>query len=279
MASSHTTKNLQVLLIVLLGTVLLGSTVKAQAGSCSVCKPDECCSQYGYCGKNTSFCGEGCQAGPCLNPTNGVSVGDLVTQQFFDGIANKGKANNKDCPGQNFYSRGVFLEALKSYPRFGRTGSVDDSKREIAAFFAHITHESGYFCYMEETGNKNDNYCDPEKAAEYPCAPGKRYNGRGPLQLTWNYNYGAAGKENNFDGLKSPEIVSTNPLVSFKAALWFWMKNVRPVISQGFGATIEKINGDVECKNKEPIKVKSRIDLYKNYCSQFGVAPGGNLSC
>ena len=143
MASSCITKNLRVLLIVLLGTILLGSTVKAQAGSCSVCKPDECCSQYGYCGKNASYCGEGCQAGPCLNPTNGVSVGDLVTQQFFDGIANKGKANNKDCPGQNFYSRGVFLEALKSYPRFGRTGSVDDSKREIAAFFAHITHESG----------------------------------------------------------------------------------------------------------------------------------------
>ena len=69
-----------------------------------------------------------------------------MTPEFFSGIKNKGITNNPDnCPDQSFYSRDTFLEALKSYPytRFGTTGAVDDSKREIAAFFAHATHETG----------------------------------------------------------------------------------------------------------------------------------------
>lgn len=200
-----------------------------------------------------------------------------MTPGFFDGIKNK--AFDQNCPGKSFYSRDAFLQALNSYPRFGRTGSVDDSKREIAAFFAHVTHETGYLCYKEERGNQNDNYCDQRYIAQYPCSPNKRYNGRGPLQLTWNYNYGEAGKANKFNGLQSPEIVANDPVVSFKAALWFWMQNVRSVIGQGFGATIQKINGAVECNGKEPKKVEARVNLYLDYCKQFGVNPGNNLSC
>ena len=79
--------------------------------------------------------------------------------------------------------------------------------------------------------------------------------------------------------MNSPETVASDAVVSFKTALWFWKENVRSVLSQGFGATINKINGDVECGGKEPDKVQARIDLYTEYCTQFGVAPGDNLSC
>ncbi|GAY32138.1 hypothetical protein CUMW_281050 [Citrus unshiu] len=44
------------------------------------------------------------------------------------------------------YTRDAFLNAANSYPEFG-SGSADDSKREIAAFFAHVTHETGHLCY------------------------------------------------------------------------------------------------------------------------------------
>jgi len=37
----------------------------------------------------------------------------------------------------------AFLEAHDSFYKFGRIGSVDDSKREIAAFFGHVTHDIG----------------------------------------------------------------------------------------------------------------------------------------
>lgn len=202
------------------------------------------------------------------------NVADIVTPEFFNGIINQAGA---DCAGKNFYTRDAFLNALTSFPEFG-TGSNDDSKREIAAFFAHVTHETGHFCYIEEIDGASKDYCD-ETNTQYPCAPGKQYFGRGPIQLTWNYNYGAAGQSLNFDGLNSPETVANDAVVSFKTALWFWKINVRPVLSQGFGATIRAINGAIECNGGAPDAVQARIRYYTDYCNQFGVAPGDNLSC
>ncbi|KAK1379338.1 Endochitinase EP3 [Heracleum sosnowskyi] len=115
--------------------------------------------KYGYCGSGNDYCGEGCQGGPFYNAApsggnNGVSVADIVTDDFFNGITNQATGN---CDGKNLYTRSTFLEALKSYSAFGTSGSGDDSKREIAAFFAHATHETGYFCHKEETDGRNNN--------------------------------------------------------------------------------------------------------------------------
>ena len=63
-----------------------------------------------------------------------------MTDAFFNGIKDQSDAS---CEGRDFYTRAVFLEALGNYQQFGRVGSEDDSKREIAAFFAHVTHETG----------------------------------------------------------------------------------------------------------------------------------------
>lgn len=111
---------------------------------------------------------------------------------------------------------------------------------------------------------------------DYPCKSGKGYYGRGPLQLTWNYNYGEAGKEVGFDGLGTPEIVADDSVISFKASLSYWMNNVAEAMyKEGFGATIKAINS-IECGNP----ANARMDLYKEYCQKFSVDPGtGNLSC
>ncbi|KAL3716212.1 endochitinase EP3-like [Eucalyptus grandis] len=248
------------------------------------CAAGLCCSQYGYCGTGRDYCGVGCQAGPC-DPaaappaTNAVVVGDIVTNAFFNGIINQAAAS---CAGKRFYSRQAFLDALGKFPRFGRVGSVDDSKREIAAFFAHATHETGRFCFIEEIDGRTDpkkTYCDPN-VPQYPCKPGRKYFGRGPLQLSWNYNYGPAGESLGFDGLNSPETVANNPVIAFKAALWFWStNNIQSKLSgQGFGATIRTINS-IECNGRNPGAAQARVTYYTNYCKQFGVAPGGNLNC
>jgi len=134
------------------------------------------------------------------------------------------------------------------------------------------------FCYKEEiNGASGQDYCDKNNR-EYPCVPGKKYYGRGPLQLSWNYNYGPAGRSNNFDGLNNPDIVASDAVVSFKTALWFWMNIVRPVVSQGFGATIRAINS-MECNGGNPGTVQARVKYYRDYCSQLGVAPENNLTC
>nr|DAD25303.1 TPA_asm: hypothetical protein HUJ06_026767 [Nelumbo nucifera] len=251
----------------LVAAILAGLLPESTVGQNCGCAPDKCCSKHGYCGLGDDYCGSGCQEGPCTPVTsNGVSVGDLVTPDFFNGIIGQAAAN---CEGKNFYTRDAFLNALAPYPGFGQTGTPDDSKREIAAFFAHATHETGYFCFINEKEETRKDYCDPSYT-QYPCAPGKQYFGRGPLQLSWNYNYGGAGKSIKFDGLGSPET----------AALWFWMENVHSIITsgQGFGATIKKINSG-ECSGGASDKVQSRIGFYTGYCNQFGVSPGDNLSC
>ncbi|KAJ1424500.1 Lysozyme-like domain superfamily [Sesbania bispinosa] len=256
--------------------MMVSKNVSAQNCGCAA---GLCCSQYGYCGEGDAYCGTGCREGPCYvsqsPPNNDVNVADIVTQEFFNSIIDQADSG---CVGKSFYSRDSFLNALNSYNQFGRIGSVDDSKREIAAAFAHFTHETGHFCYIEEIDGASKDYCD-EKNTEYPCAPNKGYYGRGPIQLSWNFNYGPAGKDNGFDGLNSPETVANDAVVSFKTALWYWMRHVRPVINQGFGATIRAINGQLECDGANPTTVQKRIGYYTQYCSQLGVAPGDNLSC
>ncbi|KAB1213077.1 Chitinase 4 [Morella rubra] len=103
------------------------------------------------------------------------------------------------------------------------------------------------------THNIHPNY------TQYPCNPDQKYYGRGPLRLTWNYNYGAGGSNIGFDGLNSPETLTSDLIISFKTALWFWMNNVHQVISQGFGATIRAINGAIECNGGNSTAVQFRI--------------------
>nr|XP_023887071.1 endochitinase EP3-like [Quercus suber]POE67781.1 endochitinase ep3 [Quercus suber] len=269
-----------ILILVLVG-ILAGFVPGSVNGQNCGCAANLCCSQFGYCGTGNDYCGPGCKEGPCTSgspttpTTNGGSVADIVTQDFFNGIINQADAS---CAGKNFYTRAGFLDALNSYNQFGNLGSADDSKREIAAFFAHVTHETGHFCYIEEINGASQDYCD-ESNTQYPCNANKKYFGRGPLQLTWNYNYGAAGTSIGIDLLNSPETVATDVTVSFKTALWFWMTNVRPVVSQGFGATIRAINGAIECNGGNSGAVQARVQYYTQYCNQLGVAPGDNLTC
>ncbi|KAI3963054.1 hypothetical protein MKW98_028994 [Papaver atlanticum] len=255
--------------------ILLGYFAQFIIGQNCGCSGNLCCSKYGYCGTGDAYCGKGCQSGPC-STSSSVSLESISTPEFFSGIISQADSG---CAGKNFYSYDAFLEAAKSYPSFGRTGSMDDSKREIAAFFAHVTHVTGHFCYKEEINGSSKDYCDKGNK-QFPCASGKEYYGRGPIQLTWNYNYGPAGKSIGFDGINDPETVTNDAVISFKTAFWFWMNNIHSIITsnQGFGPTVRAING-MECNGGNSEAVQARVSYYNTYCTQLSVEPGNNLSC
>ncbi|KAJ0973020.1 hypothetical protein J5N97_020979 [Dioscorea zingiberensis] len=260
--------------LILQALLIAGALVSSVAGQKCGCSPGLCCSEYEFCGKGEEYCGYGCRQGACYKPDS--KVDQIVTQAFFDGIKSKSSAN---CPGKGFYTRAALLEAARNYPHFGGSGTMDDKKREIAAFFAHVSHETQNMCFIEE--NDKGSYCD-KTVKMYPCNPNKKYYGRGPIQLTWSNNYGAAGKAIGFDGLNKPEIVANDRIVSFKASIWFWMTNNahrHMVVNQDFGTTIKLINGENECGGKNPNSVANRVQFYKDYCRQLGVAPGDKLSC
>ena len=84
-----------------------------------------------------------CAASPCLGLGSGgagASVSSVVTEAFFDGI--KSQAGN-GCEGKNFYTRSAFVSAADAFPAFAHGGTEAEGKREIAAFFAHVTYETG----------------------------------------------------------------------------------------------------------------------------------------
>ncbi|KAG5530510.1 hypothetical protein RHGRI_025454 [Rhododendron griersonianum] len=221
-----------------LARILAGAALPTLiSGQSCGCNADECCSQYSYCGTSDAYCGTGCQAGPCTTASGttpiDVSVSDIVTDAFFNVIIDQAVVS---CAGKGFYTWSVFLQVADSYPLFGREGSIDDSKREIAAAFVHFTHQT---------------------------EPGKSYYGRGPIQLSWNFNYEPAGNSIGFDGLNNPDLIATDPLIAFKTALWYWMNLVHSIIvsGQGFGETIRAINS-LECNGGNPATVNARVEYY-----------------
>nr|ACJ61937.1 chitinase [Zea mays subsp. parviglumis] len=259
--------------------LLCAAAGPAAAQNCG-CQPNFCCSKFGYCGTTDAYCGDGCQSGPCRSGggggggSGGANVANVVSDAFFNGIKNQAGSG---CEGKNFYTRSAFLSAVNKYPGFAHGGTEVEGKREIAAFFAHVTHETGRFCYISEI-NKSNAYCDASNR-QWPCAAGQKYYGRGPLQISWNYNYGPAGRDIGFNGLADPNRVAQDAVIAFKTALWFWMNNVHRVMPQGFGATIRAINGALECNGNNPAQMNARVGYYKQYCQQLRVDPGPNLTC
>jgi predicted chitinase len=189
-------------------------------------------------------------------------------------------------PNRNaLYTYGSLITAVQQYPQFCNEGSLEQQKREAAAFLAHISHETGRLVYVEEQ-NPQSTYCDTSNTT-YPYVPGKSYHGRGPLQLSWNYNYGACGNAIGKDLLNQPELVSTDSFITYMSALWFWMTPQSPKPSchtainiSGFGMTINIINGGIECgKGEQTPQALNRIQLYQQYAAVLGVNPGTNLYC
>lgn len=196
---------------------------------------------------------------------------------------------NQFFPNRNsFYTYAGLVDALSAYPGFANSGSEIVQKREAAAFLANVSHETGGLVHIVEQNTANyPHYCDTSQP--YGCPAGTdQYYGRGPIQLSWNFNYKAAGDALGIDLLNNPRLVQTDSAIAWKTGLWYWNTQNGPgtmtphaaiVNGAGFGETIRSINGSIECNGGNPAQVQSRIDTYLRFTGALGVDPGGNLSC
>ncbi|GAA0624479.1 chitinase [Kutzneria viridogrisea] len=196
---------------------------------------------------------------------------------------------NQIFPGRNsFYTYSGLVAALSAYPGFANTGSDTVKKQEAAAFLANVSHETGGLVYIVEQNTANyPHYCDYNQP--YGCPAGQAaYYGRGPIQLSWNFNYKAAGDALGIDLLNNPNLVQNDAAVAWKTGLWYWNTQNGPgtmtphnamVNGAGFGETIRSINGSLECNGGNPGQVQSRVNAYQQITSVLGVAPGNNLYC
>lgn len=112
--------------------------------------------------------------------------------------------------------------ALSADVHFAVYGILDTPLR-LAHFMAQLIHESGSFRYMEEIAS-GQAYEGRRDLGNTEAGDGKRYKGRGPIQLTGRANYRDYGREVGIDFERHPELVAT-PSIGLMVGCMFWKKN------------------------------------------------------
>jgi hypothetical protein len=166
--------------------------------------------------------------------------------------------------------------AQNNYKQFLNEGTIRQQAQEFLVFWAKSSRETsgswsgapspwitqqtingvttdvwrGGMYWVEEVGYSTDpttglsptiNYVDIG-SADFPPSPGRSYYGRGPIQLSWNYNYGAFSYWMYDNGLFAnaadaegrckidqrdkllnlPNLVADCGDISIMSAIWFW---------------------------------------------------------
>ena len=125
-------------------SVVVAQTCGKQANN-AVCANNLCCSQYGYCGSTTAWCGTGCQSGPCTSSSNASPPPPPAAPSSSSGLSSILSRSMFETffPNRNsFYTYDAFTAAAAAYSAFGTTGDAAAKKREIAAFCAHVKQET-----------------------------------------------------------------------------------------------------------------------------------------
>ncbi|WP_165953196.1 chitinase [Pedobacter changchengzhani] len=195
------------------------------------------------------------------------------------------------------------------YADFCNAKDLKTNRKELAAVFAHVAHETRNgidkkfndgLMLIDELAPTSA-YISPNVI--YPAADGKKYYGRGPIQLSYNGNYGFAsdcifGDERVL--LNNPDLVSNNAILAFETAIYFWMTpqsakpsahdvmvgNWQPTQEEqskgfkpGFGMTINIVNGYAECNKSENQKaMQDRIGFYQYFLNKFNISDA-NCAC
>jgi predicted chitinase len=124
---------------------------------------------------------------------------------------------------------------------------VNTPKRK-AAFVAQLAHESAQFRHFEELADGSE-YEGRQDLGNILPGDGKRFKGRGPIQLTGRSNYLAASKALGLDLVNNPKRASDAD-VGFRVAGWFWVsRKLNELADTGdFDRITRRINGGLNGK-------------------------------
>ena len=211
---------------------------------------------------------------------------------------------------------------LVDFEDFINRSSTLNNQRELAAFLANISKETTggwqfpvgggtygdyaqwglYFVHEIGYDDTNSAGAYSQEHPDYPPNPAVGYYGRGPMQLSWNYNYGQLSKFLYNDKnilLDNPNLVQEDGVLAFKSAIWFWMMPQCPkpsshqvmhdlwapqaaeyttekMYKKGFAHTNNIINGGLECRPASTSafteKVILRSELYQYYLEILGLS-------
>eukprot|EP00918_Siedleckia_nematoides_P004837 GHVU01010717.1.p1 GENE.GHVU01010717.1~~GHVU01010717.1.p1 ORF type:complete len:383 (+),score=53.19 GHVU01010717.1:1410-2558(+) len=173
----------------------------------------------------------------------------LISKEIFDSMFKFRMYGG--CDGSGYFTFANFLRASQAYPKFANTGDDESAltrdRRELAAFLAQTStatmgggeapsaypcgvSQAGYCFTQEDVADDAQLYCEGgnpcrDDGFDCSCRAGKSYHGRGPMQLSWNANYGRFGVHKFGDSMlvvNRPELLIGNPVLGWEAALWVW---------------------------------------------------------
>ena len=134
------------------------------------------------------------------------------------------------------------------------------SNLRMAHFIAQIGHETASFLFAEEIADGSA-YEGRSDLGNTQSGDGKRFKGRGLIQLTGRANYAAYSKDSGVDYVAKPELVASDPFVAVDVACWFWnthginkladkddVKAVTKAINGGFNGLDDRIEYLVRAK-------------------------------
>eukprot|EP01107_Rhizomastix_libera_P004286 TRINITY_DN17324_c0_g1_i1.p1 TRINITY_DN17324_c0_g1~~TRINITY_DN17324_c0_g1_i1.p1 ORF type:complete len:264 (+),score=36.73 TRINITY_DN17324_c0_g1_i1:22-792(+) len=90
----------------------------------------------------------------------------------------------------------------------------------IAHFMAQVAHESGELAWWEEFAS-GEEYEGRTDLGNTQPGDGKRFKGRGPIQITGRANYKSCGDALGVDLISTPTLL-LEPKYGFRSASWYW---------------------------------------------------------
>jgi len=126
-----------------------------------------------------------------------------------------------------------------------------------AAFLATIIHESCSFAYTEEIAS-GAAYEGRTDLGNTEAGDGKRYKGRGLIQITGRYNYSAASAALGKDFINHPELLSEPDNATHVSCWWWKTKGLNEIADTGdFKRVTRIVNGGLNGWNNR-LKIYNR---------------------
>lgn len=140
-----------------------------------------------------------------------------------------------------------------------------NTPRRQSVFLAQLAHESGSFRYVEElaSGEAYEGRADLGNTAP---GDGKRFKGRGLIQITGRANYMLVGQELEYDFIANPEDLEKPGPATYSAAWFFWYHRLNKLADiDAFEKITRRINGGINgmedrLKYYEHIKKVLRVE-------------------
>jgi putative chitinase len=133
----------------------------------------------------------------------------------------------------------------------------------MSAFLAQIGHESGQLQYCEEIADGSA-YEGREDLGNLFKGDGRRFKGRGLIQITGRANYTDISDDLKIDFVRHPEKLC-EPEFAVKSAFWFWNSRKLNLLAdqKDFRRITKLVNGGYNGYNDRLFLYEKALDVLK----------------